>query len=156
MTTTQGAPLLAHSEATFTFTLEAPTDVVAPLFGAHQERLWASDWDPRFLHPVPAADREGMVFTVAHPEGESVWVNTRFDLAGGLVQYTYVLPAVMATRITIRIAAKGRQTQVDVRYDRTALRPENDDRVRRLSEADRDSGPEWKSLIDAHLQGMGH
>ena len=152
MTTTGRSEPLAHTEATFSLTLEAPMEVVTPLFGAERERVWADDWDPEFVYPTPAADREGMVFTVAHDGARSIWVNTRFDLDGGHVQYCYVLPSVMATRITIRVSSEGRSTRVDVTYERTALRAEVNEHVRRLSDADRGYGSEWQEQIGGYLR----
>src|SRR5215468_10658349 len=84
---------VTHVENGFEFTVHAPYDKVAPLFGAHGERAWGgADWDPQFLHPQPARDVAGEVFSVAHGHGRSTWVNTAFDLETGHVQYVYVVP----------------------------------------------------------------
>jgi len=99
---TQGA--VVHVENEFEFTVRAPYDKVAPLFGAHGERAWGGeDWDPRFLHPQPAQDLEGEVFTVAHGHKSATWVNTAFDLQTGHVQYVYVLPDTQAVLIDIHL-----------------------------------------------------
>ena len=71
----------AHSERTFEFLAEGPMSEVAPLFGAHKERLWAPGWDPCFIWPACAEDRPGMVFTVSGQHGTAVWINTRFEPA---------------------------------------------------------------------------
>ena len=88
---------VAHVENGFEFTVHAPYDKVAPLFGAHGERAWAGEhWDPQFLHPQPAQDVVGEVFTVAHGHTRATWVNTAFDLQSGHMQYVYVIPDVQA------------------------------------------------------------
>jgi hypothetical protein len=141
-----------HREARFEFVARAPLDRVAPLFGADRERRWAPGWQPRFVHPLPASDRRGMVFTVSHGGHESIWVNTALDLAHGLVQYVYVVPGTMATLITVRLEAAGAQTRVSVEYQRTALSEAAGSHVRALSDEDERSGASWERQINEHLR----
>jgi hypothetical protein len=148
-------PSVVHRAATFHFTADAPPAQVGPLFGADRERVWAPGWAPRFLHPAMPTDEEGMVFTIAHDLGEAVWINTRFDLAAGVVQYAYVIPGVLATLITLDLTPDGldgERTQVEVTYQRTALTAAAGDHVAALSNADRGAGPEWERLINDHLR----
>lgn len=142
----------AHSEERFAFTARAPIEQVAPLFGADKERVWAPGWDPHFVHPVPASDEEGMVFTVAHSHLRSVWVNTEFDPKAGRVQYVYLIPDTMVTMITLRLIAEGNQTRVEVEYDRTALSEEGDVHVRHMGEQDRGAGPDWAKQVNEYLE----
>ena len=72
---------LTHTRTEFSFTVDAPFEQVVPLFGAHEERKWAADWDPKFVYPTPARDQQGEVFKVAHGQHSSVWINTTLDLA---------------------------------------------------------------------------
>lgn len=141
-----------HTEEKFLFTAHAPVERVGPLFGADKERAWATKWNPQFVHPSPAADVPGMVFTVAHHHLQAAWVNTEFDLADGRVQYVYVIPEIMATVITLKLKPEGNQTHVDVEYDRTALSPEADARVREMGKQDAGAGPEWEHQINQYLQ----
>ena len=145
------ASVRVHSEEKFVFTANAAIEEVGPLFGADRERVWAPGWVPQFVHPVPAADQEGMVFTVAHDHLRATWVNTVFDLSNGRVQYVYVLPEHLVTVITLRLQAEGKRTRVDVEYDRTSLVPEADPMVERMAEHDRASGPEWEKQINGYL-----
>lgn len=142
----------AHTEEKFSFTAHGSIDRVAPLFGADKERVWAPKWNPQFIHPSPAADVRGMVFTVAHHHLQAAWVNTEFDLANGRVQYVYVIPEIMLTMITIKLQPDGTQTKVEVEYDRTALTPEADGRVQEMAQQDRVSGPEWEQQINQYLK----
>lgn len=146
-----GGGALAHTEATFRFTAEAPMAEVAPLFGADRERVWAPGWNPRFLHPRPAADRRGMVFTVPHGHTDAVWVNSELDLARGVVQYVYVIPGALATLITLHLTPAGAHTDVEVSYERTALTPAVNARVHDLAAKDAQAGPEWSHQINAYL-----
>jgi hypothetical protein len=144
-----------HTEEQFAFTANAPMDRVAPLFGAEKERVWAADWNPQFVYPLPATDKEGMVFTVAHGSHlRAAWVNTMFDLQNGRIQYVYVIPDAMVTIIHLKLAPAGQQTKVEVEYDRTALSAEADVHVRHMAEGDRRSGPEWEKQVNGWL-GMG-
>jgi hypothetical protein len=140
-----------HSEARFAFTARAPMALVTPLFGANKERLWSPGWNPSFLHPLPAGDEQGMVFTVAHDHLKSVWVNTEFDAKNGRVQYVYVIPDALVTVITLQMKPDGDHTQVEVEYDRTALSAEADGHARHLAEGDRTSGPEWERQVNEYL-----
>lgn len=140
-----------HTEEKFSFTADAPIDRVFPLFGAEQERVWAPHWDPHFVHPIPAADRPGMVFTVAHGHLHAAWVNTQFDRETGKVQYVYTIPDHLVTVITLNVKPDGNQTRVEVEYHRTSLIPEADALVEEMAKQDRTSGPEWEKQINEYL-----
>jgi len=146
----------AHTHAQFEFLANGTLDKVAPLFGPEKERVWAQDWNPVFLHPQPAADQEGMVFTVDHHHHHSVWVNTQLDLNNGRMQYVYVIPDAMTTVIDLRLTPAGDKTRVLVTYERTALSAETDEHVRRMAEGDLRFGPDWEKSINAYLGRAGN
>ena len=141
----------AHTEEKFEFIANGTIEDVAPLFGANRERVWAPGWNPEFVHPMPAADQAGMVFTVAHNHFQAAWVNTDFDLKNGRIQYAYVIPDAMVTLINLRLTPQGQQTRVAVDYDRTALSPEADSHVRQMAEQDRTAGPVWEKQVNEFL-----
>src|SRR4051794_8116557 len=153
----RNAPGSARERSQFEFVAHGPYAQVFPLFGAEKERVWAGkDWDPTFVYPKPANDVEGAVFTVQHGHATTVpWVNTAFDEKSGHVQYVYVVPDTLTTLIDIHIAAQdASNTKVNVTYERTALRARADERVRRLAEHDRKSGPEWGDQINKYLASV--
>jgi hypothetical protein len=156
-TMTEPAQSRAHVSNSFAFTINAPIHDAAPLFGPEGERAWAGDeWDPQFVFPLPARDVEGAVFTIQHGEHTAVWVNTVFDLAGGHMQYVYVLSDLLATTIDVRLhAIDATHTKVDVTYVRTALRPEAGEHVIAMGKHDREQGPVWEGKIHAYLQRSG-
>jgi len=141
-----------HTEEKFEFTVHGPMETVVQLFGADKERVWAPGWNPQFLHPIPANDEQGMVFTAAHDHLQSVWVNTEFDTKSGRIQYVYVIPDALATVITLQLTPNGKETKVEVEYDRTALSAEADRHVRHLGDGDRKSGPEWEKQVNGYLE----
>jgi hypothetical protein len=150
----RNAPGSAHERAEFEFAAHAPYEKVFPLFGAHGERVWAGkEWDPTFVYPRPAKDVEGAVFTIKHGHATDVpWVNTVFDPHSGHVQYVYFVPDVMTTLIDIHLTQQDPEnTKVNVIYERTALTAGGDERVRRMAEHDRGSGPEWGEQINQYL-----
>jgi hypothetical protein len=58
----------------------------------------------------------------------------------------------MLTTITLRVKPDGERTHVEVEYDRTALTPDADARVREMASQDRVSGPEWETQINQSLK----
>jgi hypothetical protein len=148
---------LAHVRNEFEFTVHAPYKVTAPLFGPDGERAWAGKpWDPHFLYPQPAQDVRGAVFTVAHGNQNSYWVNTAFDLEEHHIQYVYIIPDAMATLIDVRFSViDPATTKVDVTYERTALTQQANDHVRALGTADSKNGPEWGKQINDYLGKQG-
>lgn len=142
-------PSPVHRRAEFAFTASAPYETVAPLFGADKERLWDGEWNPQFLHPQPANDESGAVFT----DGSNVWVNTIYDLGQGHIQYVYFTGEAMVTLIDIRIERlTPNTTKATVVYERTALQPEANDHVNQLADHDKTKGPHWEAAIHTYLQ----
>jgi len=145
---------LTHTREAFAFTVSAPQVEVFPLFGAYEERTWAHGFDPQFLHPVPAYDQPGMVFTTVQAGLPRVWTNTCFDAGTGHVQYVYWIADVMVAFIDIWVNNAGpHQTEVGVVYERTALRPEANEMVSRMAHDDAHSGPHWAEAINGYLRG---
>ena len=150
------AAKLAHTRNEFSFTVDAPFEQVVPLFGANEERKWAHDWNPQFVHPNPARDQQGMVFKVAHGQHSSVWINTALDLVAGHIQYAYVLNDAMATLIDIHTTPQGPQkTAVTVVYERTALIPEANEHVQHFAKGDEKAGKEWGDALNAYFAKSG-
>jgi hypothetical protein len=158
-TVTETPPSIAHVSTSFAFTVNAPLQDAAPLFGPEGERAWAGDdWNPHFVFPVPARDVEGAVFTLHHGDDTAVWVNTLFDLQAGRMQYVYMVADVLVTTIDVRLhAADAMHTKVDVTYVRTALRPEANEHVIAMGEHDQKQAKVWEDAINTYLlRQAGH
>ena len=131
--------------------------VVAPLFGADKERAWAPGWNPSFIWPAEPRDQPGMVFTIAHGPATAVWVNTRYDLAGGRFQYVCVIPDLVATVITLKLKEEDKSlTHVSVQYDRTALSLAARERVEQMAFQDAHAGAAWSTQINLYLAHDPH
>jgi hypothetical protein len=145
------APL--HVSNTFTFDVSQPQELVGPLFGADKERVWAEGWNPQFIYPQPAGDKQGSVFQVSHVGHKSTWINTIFEPAQGHIQYAYFVPDAMAVLIDIHLSpAQNSGTHVQVRYERTALSPELNDHIRQQGEKDAKSAEEWRTSIERYFE----
>jgi hypothetical protein len=89
---------------------------------------------------------------VQHGEHRSVWVNTRFDLEAGRMQYVAVLPDLLVSTIDVALhPIDATHTRVDVNYVRTALRPGANEHVVAMGRHDRAQGPEWEQSIRTYL-----
>jgi len=144
---------VVHVRNEFEFTVHAPYEAVAPLFGAEMERVWAGDhWDPHFLYPQPAQDIQGAVFTIRHGHRRAYWINTSLDMSSRHFQYVYVIPEAMAVLIDVRFSQPdAANTKVNVAYERTALNPEANEHVKEMGDGDRKSGKEWGTAINDYL-----
>jgi hypothetical protein len=144
---------LMHVRTSFNLSVAASYAETAPLFGPEGERAWAgAHWDPQFIHPQPAHDEQGAVFTVKHGPNSAVWVTTIFDVEARHFQYVYFLQNLLVTTIDVRFKPiDARTTQVNVVYVRTALTPEGNERVAAMSETDKSAGRDWQEAIDKYL-----
>lgn len=150
----QSAPApLFHVQTTFDLVVHLPYEKAAPLFGPEGERAWAGKhWDPQFIHPQPAKDVEGAVFTIQHGPYSAVWVNTLFDVESRHFQYVYFIPGIQVTVIDVRFKPiDAASTAVHVVYTRTAITSEGNEHVQAMSENDKTSGQDWQEAIDAWL-----
>ncbi len=145
------SPAPLHTREQFSLVANAPFEVAWPLFGADRERVWAPDWQPHFLWPDKACDREGMVFTVRLGSQNAVWVNTEFDAAARRIQYVCVIPDVLVTVITLQLTPQGASTIIEVNYERTALSHTANAKVAEMASRDRVAGEEWSAQINAYL-----
>ena len=145
---TTAAP--AHVSNSFRFVVPAPLNRASALFGPEGERCWAGEhWKPEFIHPQPAKDIQGAVFTVQHGPHTSVWVNTIFDPAGGRMQYVSFIPETLVFTVDVHLSPLGPSTtKVEVSYVRTALDAAANEDVVARGKRDGESGPEWQKAIE--------
>ena len=142
-----------HTSTSFDLMVHLPLAETAPLFGPEGERPWAGKhWDPQFIHPQPARDEAGAVFTMKHGPMSALWVITQFDVAARHFQYAYFIPDIMATTIDVRFTVlDATTTRVNVVYARTAMTPAGNEHVAAMTEGDKRSGKVWQEEIDQYL-----
>ncbi len=143
----------AHEETSFELVVHAPYVETAALLGPEGERAWAGkQWDPKFIHPLPARDEAGGVFTIHHGPFDAVWVIAEHDLEARHFKYVYFIADLMVTTIDVRFdPVDAATTKVKVKYARTAVTAEGDEHVRTMSAGDRDAGRDWQQAIDEYL-----
>ena len=89
---------------------------------------------------------------MSHGTHNTVWVNTLFDQEARHFQYVYFLPEIMVATVDVRFKSiDAGTTQVNVVYTRTALTPDANEHVAKMSEDDRKKGKEWQQAIDTYL-----
>ncbi|HTX39575.1 MAG TPA: hypothetical protein VME43_31365 [Bryobacteraceae bacterium] len=142
-----------HVSNRFQFEVRAPLATTAVLFAPEAERGWVGkDWNPEFIYPQPAADVPGAVFTVQQGAQKSVWVNTRFDVEGGRMQYVSFVPETLVSTVEVCLTPLApSRTGVEVTYSRTALDASANERVEALGASDREKGPHWQDAIERYL-----
>lgn len=142
-----------RTETRFDVTVALPLGPTAFLFGPEGERAWAGpDWNPEFLHPQPAQDVDGAVFTQEYGDLSAVWVVARHDLEARHFRYVYFIAQMLVTIVDVRFEPQAEDlTRVHVVYARTALSPAGETQVRTMTEGDRRAGIEWQEAIDAYL-----
>jgi hypothetical protein len=153
----QAAALPARVSNTFRFVVPASLSRSSALFGPEGERCWAGkNWQPEFLHPQPAEDVQGAVFTVQHGPHKSVWVNTVFDPVAGRMQYVSFIPDALVFTVEVRLSVLApSSTKVEVTYVRTALDAAANEDVVVMGKRDAESGPEWQRSIEECLASEG-
>ncbi len=101
--------LCLHIRTAFDIEVHASYEETAPLFGPEGERVWVGkQWDPVFIHPQPARDIEGAVFTVSRGPSTEVWVNTLFDIDERHFQYVYFVSDLSVAVVDLRFNRPAR------------------------------------------------
>ncbi|MGO9255956.1 MAG: hypothetical protein ACLQU1_06615 [Bryobacteraceae bacterium] len=108
----------AHVSNSFQFLVRAPLVTAAKLFAPEAERGWAGEqWNPEFLYPQPGRDIPGAVFTVRQGGQKTVWINTRFDVDGGRMQYVSFVPETLVSTVDVCLTSLDPSTtSVEVTY----------------------------------------
>lgn len=101
----------------------ARPEIVFPLLCPVREGDWAPGWKYSLLFSESGYAEAGCVFTTTDKNGAvTTWICTHHDPARNEVEFAWVLPEVMATRVMIKLRPSGEsETHAHVRYEYTAL-----------------------------------
>jgi len=142
------------------FRVDAPIEVVFPLFGAEAEARWAPGWQPEWVYPDAARARSapperGWVFRTdpGTPE-ERTWYVESYSEATHEVTYLVVWPRMMLYRIEVKSRPRDGGTFTSVEYDFCGLSPEGNRLVERRTADPGDFAhemTEWADQITTHL-----
>jgi hypothetical protein len=118
------------------------------LFTARGEEDWVPGWRPRFPVPTPDDTAPGTVFeTTAHGR-TTTWIVVDRE-PGRLIRYARVVPGVTAGTVTVELAGAGRDTEVTVTYELTALSDAGEAEVREFAAGYGDFLRSWETAIAA-------
>jgi hypothetical protein len=121
------------------------------LFTPRGEQDWAHGWHPRF--PAPASDdtQPGTVFeTDAHGQ-HTIWLVLDRQW-GKRISYARVTPGDLAGTVTIAISAAGRDSEVEVTYQLTALTGASGHKLREFADGYPAYLESWQDAITAWLR----
>jgi hypothetical protein len=139
-----------------TIHLDAPVDVVFPLFDAHNEGLWVEGWNPAVIYPGNGPCREHMVFRTEQKfpgEGECTWVKSYVNKERGEVSYT-VYTGERLWIIDVRCREDNGRTNASVRYTYIGLCDQGNRRnTQALDIMYRQNLNDWEQAINDYLHG---
>jgi hypothetical protein len=90
------------------------------LFTPRGEQDWAAGWQPHFPAPAPDDTEPGTVFETSAHGQHTIWTVTERE-RGCRIAYSRVTPGRQAGTVTVRLAAAGDGSEVEVTYQLTAL-----------------------------------
>ncbi len=136
---------------------------VFPMFGAFEERKWAPGWEPRLIYPQTEIIEEGTTFKVSgknHGHGddygkedEYLWIVTKLDAQGHLIQYLVSTPNRFWT-ITVDCESISKEkTNVEVTYSYIGLN-EKGNALNKLSleEMYKNNLQDWAKAVNSYLE----
>lgn len=145
----------ATAAAGFTgrFTVQAPIEVVFPLFSPLGERDWVPGWNPTLVHPPGVSWDQGQIFQTPGEHGDVTWIITALDRGAHRVEYHRVEAGRHVTRV--RVACTGvddRRTEVVTTYLFVGLSAAGNDEVRAMTaEAYDQKMTRWAEWIAAYV-----
>lgn len=146
-----------HVRAQHTITIDLPVEQCQKLFTPAGEELWIDEWRPRYHHPADGRTQPGMVFSTGSGDELTVW--SLVDYESGerhRARYTRVTPALRSGTVEVRCRALAPQrTEVDVRYELTALTPAGENSLQAYEPAPFAEMIEgWRAMIGARLPAL--
>ncbi len=110
---------------TYTQRIEAPPDVVFPLYCPVREAEWEPGWDPISVYSHSGVVEPDCVFVTEDPNAEAVWVVTVHDPGVFHVEMLKVTPGSTVCKLTIRLTSvEEDKSDAQITYCHTAIGPE--------------------------------
>ncbi len=143
----------AANEFTGRFTVQAPIDLVFPLFSPLGEREWVPGWNPTLVHPPGVSWAQGQIFQTTGEHGDVTWIVTALDRGAHRVEYHRVEAGRHVARV--RVACTGvddRRTEVVTTYLFIGLSADgNDDITAMTAEAYAGKMTRWADWIASYF-----
>lgn len=138
--------------------IEAPPARVFPLLCPIREGEWLDGWidELRMIHSESGLAEEGCVFQTQPPgRAETVWMVTRHDPVGRVVEFVRFTAGLVVTRLTIGVDAQADDSsKVNITYAFTPLSAAGRNLVRETYSADafRRDMAWWESSMNHWLR----
>ena len=117
-------------------TISASPDDVFPLLCPVREAEWLDGWRYTMLASRSGLVEEGAVFkTPGDGEEDTVWIVTRHDAAGRVVEFARFTPGSRVCVLRIGVTPKDQsRSLVDIAYTYTATAPAGNEFIARFTE----------------------
>lgn len=136
------------------FTVGGSVDFVFSLFSPLGEKSWVPQWDPELLHPTGVTWERGLVFRTQEEKGDAIWIVTRLDRQGHLVEYYRVESSRYVARVEVRCRAlSAPETEVQTTYEFIGLSKEGNEQIATMTENDyKAKMTRWQDWIKTYLE----
>ena len=138
-------------QASGSFKLPVSPGDAFDLFTAAGERLWVPGWSPRFFGQAEP-QKSGLVFETGEGANATIWVVLESDRKSGRLKYARITPGSRAGTVEVCLTSSGRETQVSVAYDLTALSADAGDLEQYSPARFRAMMEEWRTLTAEYLR----
>src|SRR5262249_21385792 len=139
----------------FTQSNDAPPEEVFPLLCPVREADWVPEWQYQMIYSQSGVAEVGCVFTTPNGDGtETTWLVTEHDPQKLCLQFVWVNPGLIATRIAIRLRTNSSgNTEARIAYTYTALSEAGNREIERYSRAWFESKMKsWEAAINYYLR----
>jgi hypothetical protein len=119
-----------------------------------REAEWLPRWKYRLVCSQSGVAELGCVFTTPNDDGsETIWVITRHDPINFEIEFAWVCPQLLATRLEISLTPGGPdRTHSRIRYTYTALSPAGEREIERMdSKWFEHRMRDWETAINHYL-----
>ena len=133
-----------------------PMPKLLQLFGPEGERAWAGKhWNPEFLHPQPAADIEGAVFTIPHGAIQRrLGQHPPSTSTRAIFNTSISCPISWSLSSMSALNPPRRPQPASTSSTREQHHADGNAHVAAMSHGDQSAGKEWQQAIDDYLASV--
>ena len=133
-----------------TISLNAPIDLVFPLFGPIREKDWADGWDPEIVFLKDPLVEKHMVFKTRSTE-VFTWVIVNYEPGNFMIEYL-VTASERLWFITVQCSDSGTKTSATITYSYTGFNPEaNKKNYEAITAMFSSNLEDWQDAINQYL-----
>lgn len=134
--------------------IHARPEDVFPLLCPVRETEWAAGWDPKIVLSYSGLAEPDCIFITTDPQGNSVWVTTRYEPETYSIEFIKITPGYTAGRIQISLTLnENSETDAVVTSSFTALGPEGENFIKGYTEGYyQDFMRQWERELNDYLR----